>query len=127
MDELETIAALAALAQATRLQAFRALVQAEPDGIAAGDLAQRLGVPQNTLSAHLTVLSQAGLVTGLRQGRSIVYHANPEQLRQMMLYLLKDCCGGKASLCEPLIAELTGSYTDTCSPACALLPDSRMP
>lgn len=127
MDEQDTIAALAALAQATRLQAFRTLVQAEPEGIAAGDLAQRLGVPQNTLSAHLTVLAQAGLVTGLRQGRSIVYHANLDQLRQMTLYLLRDCCGGKASLCEPLIAELTGNCTDTCSPVCAPLPDSRIP
>lgn len=124
---METIAALAALAQATRLQAFRTLVQAEPEGIAAGDLAQRLGVPQNTLSAHLTVLAQAKLVTGLRQGRSIVYHANLDQLRQMTLYLLKDCCGGKASLCEPLIAELTGNCIDACSPACAPPASSRMP
>lgn len=127
MDELETIAALAALAQATRLQAFRALVQAEPEGVAAGELAQRLGVPQNTLSAHLSVLAQAGLVTGLRQGRSIVYHANLDQLRQMTLYLLKDCCSGKASLCEPLIAELTGSCTETCTPGCAPPAGNRMP
>ncbi|WP_430513153.1 ArsR/SmtB family transcription factor [Pannonibacter phragmitetus] len=127
MDESETIAALAALAQATRLQAFRALVQAEPEGVAAGELAQRLGVPQNTLSAHLSVLAQAGLVTGLRQGRSIVYHANLDQLRQMTLYLLKDCCSGKASLCEPLIAELTGSCTETCTPGCAPPAGNRMP
>lgn len=107
MDENKTIAALAALAQPTRLQTFRLLVEREPDGIAAGDLARTLGVPQNTMSAHLTILSNAGLVTGERQSRSIIYRANLEGLRSTILYLLQDCCGGKARLCAPLIADLT--------------------
>ena len=107
MDENKTIAALAALAQPTRLQTFRLLVEREPDGIAAGDLARALGVPQNTMSAHLTILSNAGLVSGERQSRSIIYRANLEGLRSTILYLLQDCCGGKARLCAPLLADLT--------------------
>jgi len=107
MDENKTIAALAALAQPTRLQTFRLLVEREPDGIAAGDLARALGVPQNTMSAHLTILSNAGLVSGERQSRSIIYRANLEGLRSTILYLLQDCCGGNVRLCAPLIADLT--------------------
>lgn len=106
MDENQTIAALAALAQSTRLQAFRLLVKAEPGGIAAGALAETLGVPQNTMSAHLATLSRAGLVTSLRDGRSIIYRADLEGLRAAMLFLVRDCCGGNARLCAPLIADL---------------------
>lgn len=107
MDELETIAALAALAQPTRLQTFRLLVEMEPDGVPAGELARIVGVPQNTMSAHLTILSNAGLISGERQSRSIIYRANFEGFRSVMLYLLQDCCGGNARLCAPLIADLT--------------------
>lgn len=107
MDESQTITALAALAQPTRLQAFRLLVAGEPEGVPAGDLARSLGVPQNTLSAHLSVLSHAGLIRGERQGRSIIYRADLEAFRAVMLYLLQDCCGGNAALCAPLIADLT--------------------
>ncbi|TNB49184.1 helix-turn-helix transcriptional regulator [Martelella lutilitoris] len=106
MDNTETIAVLAALAQPTRLQAFRLLVEAEPEGIAAGELARRLDIPQNTMSAHLNTLTQAGIVTGLRQGRSIIYRANLERLRAAMLFLLRDCCGGNPDLCTPLIEDL---------------------
>lgn len=106
MDEKNVIAALAALAQPTRLQTFRLLVACEPDGVPAGELARLAGVPQNTMSAHLSTLTQAGLVTGERQGRSILYRADLARFRAMMLYLLKDCCGGNAELCAPLIADL---------------------
>ncbi|WP_020177240.1 ArsR/SmtB family transcription factor [Methyloferula stellata] len=107
MDELSTILALAALAQPTRLEAFRLLVKHEPEGLPAGELARLLEVPQNTLSAHLAVLGRAGLVVGERQSRSIIYRADLSQLRETMLFLVKDCCGGRPELCAPLIADLT--------------------
>ena len=74
--------ALAAFSQSTRLEAFRTLVRHEPDGLAAGDLARLLEVPQNTLSAHLSVLSRAGLVTSERHSRSIIYRANLERFSE---------------------------------------------
>jgi DNA-binding transcriptional ArsR family regulator len=106
MDELSALAALAALSQATRLQTFRLLVRREPEGVAAGELARALDVPQNTLSTHLAILAHAGLVHGERRSRSIVYRADLARLRDVILFLLKDCCGGRADLCAPLIADL---------------------
>jgi ArsR family transcriptional regulator len=107
MDNVEAIAALAALAQNTRLDTFRLLVQREPEGIPAGELARLLAVPQNTMSAHLSILSRAGLVSGERQSRSIIYRANLARLREMTLFLLKDCCGGRTDVCAPIIADLS--------------------
>ncbi|MGA9600721.1 MAG: metalloregulator ArsR/SmtB family transcription factor [Methylocystis sp.] len=106
MDNIEAIAALAALAQTTRLDVFRLLVTREPEGVAAGELARLMGVPQNTMSAHLAILARAGLVTGERQSRSIIYRANLTRLRELTLFLLKDCCGGRPEVCAPLIADL---------------------
>ena len=107
MDETEAIAALAALAQSTRLDTFRLLVAREPDGVPAGELARLIEVPQNTMSTHLAILARARLIVGERQSRSIIYRANLERFREVALYLLKDCCGGRADLCAPLIADLT--------------------
>jgi DNA-binding transcriptional ArsR family regulator len=107
MDEEAAILILAALAQTTRLAVFRALVRNAPDGLPAGSIAQKLAVPHNTLSAHLAVLTRAGLVRGERHSRSIVYRADLDRLRALNLYLLRDCCGGRADICAPLIAELT--------------------
>jgi ArsR family transcriptional regulator len=107
MDASTTILALSALAQETRLETFRLLVAKEPGGIAAGELARLAGAPQNTMSAHLAVLARAGLVTGERRSRSIIYRADLARLREVLTFLLKDCCGGAPSLCAPLIAELT--------------------
>lgn len=112
MDASSAIAALSALAQPTRLDTFRLLVSREPDGVAAGELARLIDVPQNTMSAHLSILTHAGLVKGERQGRSIIYRASLERLRELTLFLIKDCCGGNADLCAPLIADL--------SPCCPL-------
>ena len=112
MESEDALTALAALGQPTRLEAFRLLVRHEPEGLAAGDLAQALAVPANTLSAHLNVLSHAGLVRGERRGRSIVYRADVERISGLVLYLLKDCCGGRADLCRPLAAELNPCLTD---------------
>lgn len=106
MDDIEALAALAALSQPTRLQCFRLLVSAEPAGVPAGELARRLGVPQNTLSAHLSIMSNSGLVRGERQGRSIIYRADLAYFREIVIFLLKDCCGGNENLCASLIADL---------------------
>ena len=106
MEASHAIAALSALAQPTRLECFRLLVRHEPAGLPAGELARALNVPANTLSTHLTILSHAGLVAGEREGRSIVYRVNLERVRALTLFLLKDCCGGRAELCAPLVAEL---------------------
>ncbi|MBE1207370.1 ArsR/SmtB family transcription factor [Aminobacter carboxidus] len=107
MDANDTIDALAALAQPTRMEAFRRLAAAEPEGIAAGELARRLDIPQNTLSAHLAVLVRAGLAAGDRHGRSIIYRADLTALRNVVLFLLQDCCDGRPEICAPLIAELS--------------------
>lgn len=112
MDDTDTIACLAALAQDTRLATFRRLVAAEPEGIAAGELARQCGVPQNTMSAHLTVLARAGLIAGERQSRSIIYRADLGRFRDVTRYLLQDCCGGHPDICAPLIDDLT----PCCSP-----------
>jgi ArsR family transcriptional regulator len=107
MDNSDAITALAALAQTTRLDTFRLLVKHEPDGVPAGELARLIDVPQNTMSAHLAALARAGLVTGERQSRSIIYRASLDRLRELTLFLVKDCCGGDPELCAPLIADLT--------------------
>lgn len=98
--------ALSALAQRTRLDTFRLLVRHEPDGLAAGEIARHLGVPQNTMSQHFTVLQHAGIVRSERRSRSIVYRANIDALRDLMLFLAQDCCAGREELCAPLVAEL---------------------
>ena len=107
MESSEAIAALAALAQQTRLEAFRLLVRREPDGLAAGDVARLMAVPQNTMSAHLAVLARCGLVRGERRSRSIVYRADLARIRALVAFLLKDCCEGRPELCAPMIEDLT--------------------
>lgn len=107
MEKEDAITALAALAQSTRLDTFRLLVKHEPAGIPAGELARMLDVPQNTMSAHLATLSRSGLVKGERQSRSIIYRADLDRFRDLTLFMIKDCCGGSAELCAPLIQSLT--------------------
>lgn len=116
MDELAAINALSALAQTTRLNCFRLLVSREPEGAPAGELARRLGAPQNTLSTHLTILAAAGLVTSQRRGRSIIYRAELARLREVTTFLLQDCCGGRPELCAPLAADL--------APCCPPTPET---
>jgi DNA-binding transcriptional ArsR family regulator len=105
--------ALAALSQPTRLNTFRLLVRHEPVGLPAGEIARQLDVPQNTMSAHLAVLTRAGLAVSERQSRSIIYRADLNGLRSLMLYLVKDCCGGSAELCAPLIEDLNAPCCPT--------------
>lgn len=112
MENEEAVLALAALAQPTRLEAFRTLVRHEPDGLAAGDLARLLEVPQNTLSAHLAILSRARLVSSKRHSRSILYRANLDEFRDVALFLLRDCCGGRPEVCNPVVETLQSC----CSP-----------
>jgi DNA-binding transcriptional ArsR family regulator len=97
---------LAALSQATRLDVFRLLVRREPEGLPAGDIARQLGVPHNTLSAHFSVLSRAGLIRSERKSRSIIYRAELDAIRQLVAFLVEDCCGGRPGVCAPLLAEL---------------------
>jgi DNA-binding transcriptional ArsR family regulator len=106
METEEAVLALAALSQATRLEAFRALVKHEPEGFAAGDLARLLEVPQNTLSAHLSILTRARLVTSERRSRSIVYRANLDEFRNVAVFLLRDCCDGRPEICAPVVESL---------------------
>lgn len=106
MDSTAAILALAALAQPTRLDVFRLLAKAEPEGLAAGDIAKELAVPHNTMSTHLSILTRAALVSPQRHGRSIVYRANLTTLQSMTLFLLQDCCGGEPSLCASLIESI---------------------
>jgi ArsR family transcriptional regulator len=110
MDNDSAIAAFGALAQATRLDAFRLLVRHEPDGLAAGAIANALGIPQNTMSVHLATLARAGLIRAERRSRTINYRAELDGLKALTLFLVKDCCGGHVELCAPLIAELTPCY-----------------
>jgi len=109
MESEDAIVALAALAQSTRLDVFRLLVKHEPDGLAAGDIAKALEVPQNTMSSHLSVLSRAGLVSAQRFSRSIVYRAELSRLQGVVLFMLRDCCDGRPEICAPLIEDLTPS------------------
>ena len=107
MESSDVILALSALAQQTRLDTFRLLVTREPTGVPAGELARLIDVPQNTMSAHLSILSRAGLIAGERHSRSILYRARLDRLRELMLFLVKDCCGGRSELCAAVIADLT--------------------
>jgi DNA-binding transcriptional ArsR family regulator len=117
MESENVILALAALAQPTRLQAFRLLIKFEPEGLPAGEIASELAVPHNTMSAHLAVLSRARLVTSKRNSRSIVYSADLGVFREMMAFLLQDCCGGRPEVCAPLIESL--------KPCCSPKPEKR--
>lgn len=101
MKSQDAVTALSALAQETRLALFRLLVEAGPEGLAAGEIAARLGVPAPTLSFHLTQLSHAGLAVSIRRGRSIVYSADFDAMQALVDFLTRSCCGGRPELCAP--------------------------
>lgn len=106
MDNDTAVLSLAALAQGTRLDTFRLLVRHEPGGLPAGEIARQLDVPQNTMSTHLAILARAGLLQSERQSRSIIYRADIGRFRELVLFMVKDCCSGRPELCAPLIADL---------------------
>ena len=106
MDNTDVLAAFSALCQQTRLDVFRLLVKAGSEGILSGEIGERLSVRQNTMSANLTVLLNAGLVVKKRQGRTIRYFANFEAVRGLLAFLMEDCCGGNPELCQSVIDEI---------------------
>ncbi|MBN8993596.1 MAG: helix-turn-helix transcriptional regulator [Rhizobiales bacterium] len=112
MESEQAILAFAALAQPTRLDVFRLLMEHEPDGLPAGEIARHLAVPHNTMSTHLAILSRAGLVEAERQSRSIIYRAKLHAVRDLTGFLVKDCCGGHPEICAPLVAE----FSPYCAP-----------
>lgn len=123
MEKTQAVAALGALAQDTRIDIYRLLVQAGVEGLRAGRVAERLGLPSATLSFHLNQLRQAGLVTFRREGRSLIYAAEYAAMRNLLLYLTENCCGGDPAACgigdaaDCIEANDGGGQHET--PACA--------
>jgi DNA-binding transcriptional ArsR family regulator len=105
MESSTAVAALSALAQENRLEAFRLLVQAGPQGIAAGEVSERLGIAPATLSFHLAQLRHAGLAKVRRQGRSLIYSADYEGMNQLVAFLMENCCAGAAVGCSVPVCE----------------------
>lgn len=105
METRLAVTALSALAHEGRLAIFRLLVRAGPEGMAAGEIAKATGVLPNTLSSNLNILSGAGLVESRREGRSIIYTAGYDRMRELLAFLMEDCCAGAPVICGPL-AEL---------------------
>lgn len=101
MKKSSAIAALGALAQDSRLDIFRLLVQAGHDGIPAGRIGEALGLPSATLSFHLAQLRQAGLITFRREGRSLIYAAEFDAMNGLIGFLTENCCGGDRGACLP--------------------------
>jgi ArsR family transcriptional regulator, arsenate/arsenite/antimonite-responsive transcriptional repressor len=105
MEKTDAVAALAALAQDNRLDAFRLLVQAGPEGMPAGAIAEALGLAPNTLTFHFDRLRMAGLVTVRRDGRSMIYAAQFDRMNALVAFLTENCCGGvpcaPAAECKP--------------------------
>ncbi|HEU0220653.1 MAG TPA: helix-turn-helix domain-containing protein [Paracoccaceae bacterium] len=99
METKQALSALSALAHETRLGVFRLLVRAGPPGIAAGEIAQRLGIPAPTLSFHLKELERGGLIRATRRQRQIVYATDCEGTRALLDFLMRDCCQGLPELC----------------------------
>ena len=109
MDINTALNAFEALSQETRLAVVRLLVRAGPAGMAAGEIATALDCRQNTMSAHLKILHAAMLVNSRREGRSIFYTANYGTVRELIIYLMEDCCGGSADVCVPIAKTLAKS------------------
>jgi DNA-binding transcriptional ArsR family regulator len=99
MEMTAIVDALAALAQETRLKAYRLLVEAGPEGLSAGRIGEELELPPATLSFHLAHLSRTGLVKGRQDGRFVIYSADFENMNQLIGYLSENCCGGRS--CAP--------------------------
>lgn len=106
-------AAFSALAQPTRLKAFRRLVVAHPQGLPAGEIAAYCKVPHNTMSTHLAALLRGGLIAVTREGRVMNYRADLDGLRGLVGFLMRDCCGGKPEICAPVV----DTFASSCAPA----------
>ncbi|MGY3618975.1 ArsR/SmtB family transcription factor [Bradyrhizobium sp. USDA 10063] len=114
LAEPHAIAALAALAQPTRLAIFRLLIKHEPIGITAGVIADTIGAPHNTLSTHLAILVRAGLLRSSREGRTIIYRSNVEGMRALIGFLISECCDGHPELCSLVVEDASKAC---CAPA----------
>lgn len=101
MKHISAVEALKALANDTRLATYRLLVQAGPDGLAVGDISERLKLPAPTLTSHLNVLRHAGLVRDVREGRSIRCRADYARMNALLAFLTEKCCGSDADSCAP--------------------------
>ncbi len=113
MESAAAIRCLGALAQGTRLDAFRLLVREGPEGLPAGVLAERLGVQPATLSFHLAQLERAGLLVSRRRSRQILYAADFGAMRGLLGFLLEDCCHGRPEVCGDLLPGTTGEVPET--------------
>ncbi len=109
MDITTATRRLGALSQETRLETFRLLVRAGPDGMAAGSIAGTLGTPHNTLSSHLAILANAGLVRSRRDGRSVIYTVDFDGTRELLSFLVEDCCQGTPEVCAPVLDNVLSS------------------
>lgn len=109
MEIIRVIEALGALAQESRLAIYRLLVQAGPEGMPAGQIAERLRIPQATMSFHLMHLSHAGLVHSRRAGRFVIYSADFDAMHALIAYLTENCCGGEPERCAPAPLCLHGA------------------
>lgn len=105
MEELDFVAALAALAHQHRLRIFRLLVRAGPSGVKAGDIADHVGISPTGLSFHLKELDHARLITATRQGRFIRYAVRVDGMRRLLTYLTEDCCQGQPELCGSAVKK----------------------
>lgn len=99
IEEKDAVARLGALAHPARLQAFRLLVSAGPEGVPSGEVAEALRVPPTAMSFHLSTLERSGLVATRREGRNIFYAVRFEEVRELLAFLTEDCCGGRPELC----------------------------
>ncbi|QTC91329.1 ArsR/SmtB family transcription factor [Brevundimonas goettingensis] len=112
MESISAAEMLSALGHPGRLAVFRLLVRAGPEGMAAGEIARTLEVLPNTLSANLSILSQAGLTMSRREGRSILYAARFDRMQSLLGWLVEDCCNGHPEVCTPL-AEMARTCCGT--------------
>ncbi|MGP6090040.1 ArsR/SmtB family transcription factor [Antarctobacter jejuensis] len=106
MEKIAAIDALSALAHDTRIDVFRVLIRAGVEGVAAGQIAETLQIRPNTLSNNLNILTAAGLIRSQREGRSVRYFANMDQMGDLLAFLMEDCCGGRADLCRPILEQI---------------------
>lgn len=115
METTQAVEALAALAQSSRLQIYRLLVEAGPEGMSAGRIGQELGLPPATLSFHLAQLTRAGLARSRQESRFVIYRADFDNMNALVGYLTENCCGGRscAPACAPL--RLKGKTNETVS------------
>jgi arsenate reductase len=114
MDAKKMQAAFAALAQPTRLKAFRKLIALHPAGLPAGEIAAYCKVPHNTMSSHLAALMRGGLIAGTREGRSMNYCADVDGFRGLIDFMMRACCGGRPEICAPVVDDFNAAC---CAPA----------